>query len=143
MKTVLDQVLENIARARGLSALAQHLDEQTTSVVDLSDIYRASLVLSVSALDHFVHEFVSVGMLEVHNGARPPTHAHLSFRIPLAAARAGIADTSKNDWLDEAVRDAHSWLSFQHPDKIADAIRLASGATLWEDVATERGSTAG
>lgn len=140
MKTVLDHFLENISRARSLSALGRFFDEQTTQALDLSDIYRASLVLSVSALDHFVHEFVRVGMLEVHNGARPPTGAHLSFKIPLAAARVGIADTSKNDWLDEAVRDAHSWLSFQHPDKIADAIRLVSGVKLWEEVGTELGS---
>ena len=142
MTTTLDHFLENVSRARGLSALAQHLDERTTQAVDLSDIYRATLVLSVSALDHFVHEFVRVGMLEVHNGTRTATHAHLSFKIPLAAARAGIAATSKTDWLDEAIRDAHSWLSFQHPDRIADAIRLVSAAKLWEEVAMDLGSTA-
>ena len=40
------------------------------------------------------------------------------------------------------VRDAHSWQSFQHPDKIADAIRLVSVVKLWEEVAKEIGSDA-
>jgi len=142
MKPALDQFNENLSRARALSGLAQSLIALTTTAVDLSDIYRASLVLGVSALDQFVHEFVRLGMLEAHGGSRPVTDANLSFRIPLAAAMVGIADPTRNDWLDAAVREAHSWQSFQHPDKIADAIRLVSGVKLWEEVAKAIGSDA-
>jgi hypothetical protein len=142
MKPALDQFNENISRARVLSGLARSLAALTTTAVDLSDIYRASLVLGVSALDQFVHEFVRIGMREVHRGNRPVTDANLSFRIPLGAARLGIADPTRDDWLDATVREAHSWQSFQHPDKIADAIRLVSGVKLWEGVAKETGTDA-
>ncbi len=142
MKTPLDQFDENIGRARTLSGLADSLLAITTDAVDLTDIYRASLVLGVSALDHFVHEFVRIGMLEVHRGSRPATNAHLSFKVPLSAARAGISNSAQDDWLDETVRDAHSWISFQQPDKIADAIRLVSAIKLWDGVAREMGAEA-
>jgi hypothetical protein len=142
MKSALDQFNANLSRARALSGLAKSLVAFTTTAVDLSDIYRASLVLGVSALDHFVHEFVRLGMLEVYEGRRAPTDANLSFRIPLAAAKIAIADPTRSDWLDEVVREAHSWQSFQHPDKIADAIRLVSGVKLWEEISRTIGSDA-
>jgi len=141
MQAAIDQFCENLARARSLAGLAQSLSSLTTAAVDLSDILRASLVLAVSALDHFVHEFARLGMLEVHRGHRPTTDAYLSFRVPMSAAREGMADTSRDEWLDQAIREAHSWLSFQHPDKIADAIRFVSNVRLWEQVASELGMT--
>lgn len=140
MKAALDQFGENLSRARSLCGLADSLAALTTEAVDSTDLYRASLVLGVSAVDHFVHEFVRLGMVEVHSGSRAPTEAHLAFKVPLSVARAAIADASDGAWLDGAVREAHSWLSFQHPDKIADAIRLVSGVRLWEEVAREMGT---
>lgn len=141
MQAAFDQFCENLARARSLAGLAQSLANLTTAAVDLSDILRASLVLAVSALDHFVHEFVRRGMLEVHRSNRPTTDAYLSFRVPMAAAREAIADTGRDEWLDQAIREAHGWLSFQHPDKIAEAIRFMSNVRLWEQVASELGMT--
>ena len=83
MKLALEQFNENLSRAHALSGLAKSLNALTTTAVDLSDIYRASLVLGASALDQFVHEFVRLGMLDVHRGIRPATDANLSFRVPL------------------------------------------------------------
>jgi hypothetical protein len=59
----------------------------------------------------------------------------------MSAAREAIADTGRDEWLDQAIREAHGWLSFQHPDKIADAIRFMSNVRLWEQVASELGMT--
>jgi hypothetical protein len=141
MQAPFDQFCENLARARSLEALAESLSNLTTAAVDVSDILRASLVLAVSGLDHFVHEFVRLGMLEVHRGNRPTTDAYLAFRVPLSAAREALADTGRHEWLDQAIREVHGWLSFQHPDKIAEAIRLMSSVRLWEQVASEFGVT--
>ena len=93
MQAAFDQFCENLAHARNLVGLPLSLSNLTTTAVDLSDILRASLVLAVSALDHFVHEFVRLGMLEVHRGNRPTTDAYLSFRVTMAAAREAIAAT--------------------------------------------------
>ncbi len=138
----LDQFYANIERARSLAGLSTSLSTITTEAIDLSDILRASLVLSVSALDSFVHEFVRLGMLEVHAGKRPITNAHLRFSIPLSAARIAMSNTSQDEWLDQAIQQAHGWLSFQQPDKIAKAVRLVSSVSLWEQVGIELGKPA-
>ena len=39
------------------------------------------------------------------------------------------------------IRERHSWLSFQHPDKIADAVRLFSRVKLWDAVGQELASS--
>jgi hypothetical protein len=142
MKAALDQFEVNLGRALALSATADSLGAMTTVAIDLTDIYRAALVLGVSALDYFVHEFVRLGMLEINRGGRTATDAYLMFKVPLAAAQAGIANSPQDAWLDQAIREAHSWPSFQHPDKVADAIRLVSGIRLWDSVALELGSEA-
>jgi len=59
----------------------------------------------------------------------------------MSAAREGMVDTGRDEWLDQAIRETHGWLSFQHPDKLADAIRLVSNVRLWEQVASELGMT--
>ncbi len=142
MQRALDQFSANLDRARNLSGLGAALSSITTEAIDLSDILRASLVLSVSALDNFVHEFVRLGMLEVNAGKRPTTDAHLTFRVPLSAARTAMSDATQNEWLDQAIQQAHGWLSFQQPDKIADAIRLMSSVSLWSQVGIELGKPA-
>jgi hypothetical protein len=141
MRQALDRFHDNLSRAKNLSALSQSLDTLTTAAVDLSDLSRAALVHAVSALDHYVHELVRIGMLEVHRGLRPATDAYLAFKVPLSATRSALADPAQDQWLEQVIINAHSWQSFQHPDKIADAVRMISGVKLWEAVAIELGVT--
>jgi hypothetical protein len=139
MSNPLLQFQENLKRARDLGDLAVSIGAMTTQAIDISDIWRAELVLAVSALDHFIHELARTGMVEIANGTRTKTDAYLRFRIPLAAAESALAGVPHDLWFTEAVREQHSWLSFQDPEKIADAIRLVSTAKLWDEVAAELG----
>ena len=121
-------------RARELGSLAAAIAMVTTPAIDVSDLWRSQIVLGVSALDHFVHELTRLGMIESAKGLRPRTDAFLRFQLPLGAVNDGLAGQAHELWLGEAVRDRHSWLGFQHPDKIAEAIRLISSKKLWEEV---------
>lgn len=132
MNDALNNFRENLRRAHDLLALADRISSLTTNAVDASDCLRAALMQGVSALDHFVHEIVRIGMLEVQRGRRAATVAHLSFKVPMSATRRAVADAADVQWLDEAIREAHSWLSFQQPEKIADAVRLISSVPLWD-----------
>jgi hypothetical protein len=134
MQQVLAQFRTNIARAQELGRLGAAVSQLTTAAIDVSDIYRAQIVLGVSALDHFVHELTRVAMVEASSGGRMKTDAFMRFQIPLSAVALGIAGQPHDDWLGEAIRERHSWLSFQHPDKIADAVRLFSPVQLWDAV---------
>jgi len=129
------QFRKNIARVHNLGTIHKALEAQTTGAIDLSDILRAELVMAVSALDHYIHEIVRKGMLEVYRGNRPETPAFLRFDISLESVRLGIAAPTSDHWLDNEIRIRHSWRSFQQADNIADAVRLISGVKLWQEVA--------
>ncbi len=128
-----------MARVRDIGALHDALRAQTTQTLDLSDILRAELVLAVSALDHYIHEVVRAGMLEIYRGLRPETPSFLQFSVSLGSLLGRVDGTERNDWLDAEIRRRHKWLTFQQPDKIADAIRLISDVTLWEEVGRRLG----
>jgi len=133
------QFKENLKRVRELGGLAAMVRSLTTSAVDVSDLWRAQIVLAVSALDQFIHDLARLGMIESAKGTRPKTEAYLRFDIPLAATESAISGTPHEEWVGETVREKHSWQSFQDPDKLADAIRLISSIKLWEAVGAEMG----
>lgn len=139
MQAAIDQFRVNIARVRNLGVIHNTLNVQTTAAIDLSDILRSELVMAISALDHCIHEIVRLGMLEVYRGTRPETSAFLRFQISLERVRQVVSDPTSDDWLENEIRERHSWRSFQQADHIADAIRLISDISLWEQVSTHMG----
>lgn len=139
MQVAIDQFRVNIARVRNLGFIHNTLDVQTTAAIDLSDILRSELVMAVSALDHYIHEIVRLGMLEVYRGIRPETSAFLRFQISLESVRQVVSAPMSDNWLDTEIRERHGWRSFQQANHIADAIRLISDISLWEQVSTHLG----
>ena len=137
MLSPIEQFRENIARVQTLGGLHAAFDQQTTGVVDLTDLLRAQIVMIVSALDHYIHEITRVGMLEVYDGTRPQTPAFSRFQVSLGATMAGISKPNENEWLDIEIRERHGYQAFQHPDNIANAVRLFSSCELWRSVASE------
>lgn len=137
MLNPIEQFRENITRVQDLSGLHTAFGNVTTSAVDLTDLLRAQIVMIVSALDLYIHEITRIGMLEVYNGDRPQTPAFLRFQVSLDSTMKGILDSTKNEWLDVEIRERHGHLSFQHPDKIADAVKRFSSCELWPSVAVE------
>jgi hypothetical protein len=140
--TPIDQFRANMSRVRHLGSLFVTIKGLTMAAVDLTDILRAELVMAVSALDHLVHELARVGMLDVYHGRRSETDAYRRFRVSMGAAALGLAAPSVSDWFDAAIRDSHGWLSFQRPEKIADAVRLFSTVVLWDAAAARLGLSA-
>lgn len=133
------QFKDNLKRVRELGGLATAVQSLTTSAIDVTDIWRAQIVLVVSALDYFVHELARLGMIECSKGTRPKTDAFYRFEMPLSATESCISGFPPEVWMGNTVREKHSWQSFQDPDKLADAIRLISPVKLWEAVGVELG----
>ena len=143
MQSAIDLFRLSIARVRDLIAVHNSLKAQTSNVVDLSDMLRAALVLAVSALDYYIHEVVRIGMLEIHRGQRLEPPAFSGFQISLGNARTGInAGQNIDSWLEDEIRQRHSYKSFQQPNAIADAVRLICGKKLWEEVSMNMGKPA-
>jgi len=143
MQPAIDLFRISITRVRDLIAVHNSLKAQASSVLDLSDMLRAALVLAVSALDYYIHEVVRIGMLEIHRGQRLEPPAFSGFQISLGNARAGInAGQNIDSWLEDEIRQRHSYKSFQQPNAIADAVRLICDKKLWEEVSINMGSPA-
>ena len=95
MQSAIEQFRVSIARVRDLIYLHNSVKAQSTPALDLSDILRSALVLVVSALDYYIHEVVTLGMLEIHRGQRAePTpsrntskSAFSRFKVSLGGAR--------------------------------------------------------
>jgi hypothetical protein len=135
MQEALDAFEKSLERIEHFAGLYQAIVRLTTPAVDSSDLLRAQIVLIVSALDFYVHELTVLGMLAVYMGQRPSTQAFERYRISVGSMMVGqpLGGTA---WLETEIRERHGYLSFQQPEKIADAVRLFSDVKLWPAVAT-------
>lgn len=133
MRTAIEAFRASIARVEQLGGLHDAILSLTTKAIDASDILRAQIVLGVSALDYYIHEITVRGMVMVFNGRRPATAAFRKYRISMDSVIASSSNVG-NSWFESDVRERNSFLSFQQPDKIADAIRLFSDVKLWQEV---------
>ncbi len=134
MQQAIEAFRESASRAEHPGGRYKALSGLTTAAVDASDLLRAQVVLAVSALDFYVHEITVRGMVEVFEGRKRQTEAFLKYRVSVGSVALGMS-TQSSSWFESEVRERHSYLSFQQPDKVADAIRLFSDAILWREVA--------
>jgi hypothetical protein len=137
MQIAIDQFRQNIQNIKNLHGAYLRISTVLTSVVDLTDILRAEIVMIVSSLDHYVHELARLGMLDVYEGRRQPTAAFMRFDVPLDSVFP--VPPSGSDWLESQIRARHGSRTFQQPDKIADAVRMFASVELWNEVARPMG----
>lgn len=131
-------------RCTQLSVLQAYLSKNVSGVLNPEELLRAEWVARVSALDLYVHELVAQGMRSIFDGQRPQTNAYLRFHIPLEVVSRILAAKSLTDAgaaFDLEVREQLAILTFQQPEKIADAVRLFSQTELWNEVALKFGAT--
>ena len=135
MQSVLDQFRISIGRVRDLIALHNSVKAQATGALDVSDMLRASLVLAVSALDYYVHEVVTLGMLEIHRGQRSEpmpsannTQSAFSlFQVSLGGARQDrLADVDIASWLENEIQQAHGFAFLQQSYTVSALIPTIS-----------------
>ena len=129
--------LKNLQRALSLISIEKVLSDQVTSAIDTSDILRASYVLAVSALDTYVHETVLTGMMQIYDGLRPIAPGYERSRIELGIFSGLTSINSAQDSVHNSIREQHSYLSYQNPEKIADAIRCVTDKKLWIEVSAQ------
>lgn len=130
-------------RCDALAAIQAYLSANVASVLNPDELLRAEWVGRVSALDLFIHEIVAQHMLEQFRGTRSLSKGFQRFRVSLATLdriRTASSSLDAEAAFDLDVRSQLSQLTFQHPDKIADGIRLVSNAELWNEIAAIRGA---
>ena len=139
MQSALDQFRISISRVRDLTALHNSVKAQSTGALDLSDMLRAALVLSVSALDYYVHEVVTLGMLEIHRGQRPEPissanttqSAFLRFQVSLGGARQErLTAIDIASWLEADLQQAHGYDFLKQSHTVSALIPAISSSML-------------
>jgi len=139
MLSALDQFRISITRVRDLISLHNSVKTQSTPALDVSDMLRAALVLAVSALDYYVHEVVTLGMIEIHRGQRseplPPPNGSQSafsrFQISLGGARQErliVSDIAS--WLEIEIQQSYGSSFLQQLYTVSDLIPAISSSIM-------------
>ena len=139
MQSACDQFRISIKRVRDLISLHNSIKAQTTAALDLSDILRAALVLTVSASDYYIHEVVTLGMLEIHRGTRsePAVTANTNqsafskFKVSLGSAnqdRKVAIDIGS--WIESEIQQNYGDDLLQQSHKISSLIPIISNTIL-------------
>lgn len=136
MQAAHDRFQSNVEYVRNIAGTYTALTKLTTSALDLSDILRAELVLTVSALDNFLHELVEEGIMEMYEGRRTPTNQFLKYSIPISSIIA-MSSSKANTWLRDEIRRQNGFKSFQQPAKFHDALKLVSTKKIWDELSAE------
>ncbi|MBE9077031.1 hypothetical protein IQ241_06925 [Romeria aff. gracilis LEGE 07310] len=137
MQSALDQFRVSISRVRDLIALHNSVKAQATGALDISDMLRAALVLAVSALDYYVHEVVTLGMLEIHRGnrAEPKASANATqsafsrFEVSLGGARQDrLTAIDIAAWLETEIQQAQGYAFLQQTHSVSALIPIISSS---------------
>lgn len=134
------QFLTNIEEVRKTHLISTSISVSTSSIVDTSPILRSCIVLSVSAIDHLIHELAIIGMCEIFDGNRVVTTKYNDFNVTLGFM-SGINAVPPLFTFEKEIRRRLGWQTFQRPDKIKDAIALFNSIQLWQQVSVTMADT--
>ena len=128
-------------RVMGQMHIGRALHGNALAGVDMTEAFRASIVLGVSALDSYVHNLCVEGIVESFANTRPRNSHFGDVRVGLIAAELGLRSASSN-WLEGEVRSLFSRDTFQRPDDISKALRFVDDAPKkWVRISNRLGST--
>lgn len=139
METAHRNFLSSLERTRESHGLYCALENTVGRSLDLSDLLRGQVVMLVSCFDYYIHEIVKIGIKEIYQGLRPETNHYNNFSIPLSCHIKMKIYGNELDVLDEFICERHGYLSFQSPEKIADAVRFFSTIRLWDSISAKIG----
>lgn len=142
MNRALKQFEINLQSTRQLGVIYLAFSDKVTEAIKLDELLRAEVVLAVSALDCYVHDIVRIGMGRAFNATTGEPNAFLAFGVTLGFVKDLLAATSlveKNALVDQEIRRAHGFKTFQAADNISQALSLIGVASIWDKVGTSIG----
>lgn len=135
----LAELRTNLELARDLVRGGRHLQRLQVRAFNITDLYRAAWVQAVSALDHWVHRelYERALWLALDTSAKRPAK-FLQIQVPMAWFEdVHHGSTTLREAFREHLQTQFGHLSFQHPEKIKQALAHVSDASLWSAVAVE------
>ena len=141
MNNAYAHILSSICDIQKLGCIYdQTLNQYPLLDNELKDILRAQIVYAVSAMDRYIHEIVKIGIINSYLGQKTPTEKWKSTCIPLPKVQDIVNIEKRTDLssfqkttliaqlLNQIVEPILKNMSFQHPDKIKDALSY-----IWEE----------
>ena len=124
MHRALAEFKKTISEARELTVLHDFLLAQIKAPYAFDELLRLQLVYAVGAFDKLIHALVRIGIVNTYAGQRQPTRKYseepISMRVHLDLSQAGVPPATSV--LESEIARKHSFLAFQDPDKVSDAL---------------------
>jgi hypothetical protein len=137
MNNAITQFRLNMQSVKHLDSVHISIEQQVTSVIDLSEILRAEIILAVSALDCFIHDLIRLRMVDIFVKNENWSNSFLKFSISIECLRNINLSSDINDkifFLDQEIRRVNGYKSFQEPEKISGAFSTIGVQKLWDKV---------
>ncbi|QQO14954.1 hypothetical protein JJB99_01810 [Bradyrhizobium diazoefficiens] len=131
------------SRCAHLTDIQAYVANNVAAAFHADELLRVEWVSRFSALDLYIHELVFQGMVEIFEGRRTPTPAYLRFQISnetVSRINSSTNAAAKLAAFDLEIRSQLSTVTYQHPEKIAEGVRLVSEVELWNEVALVLGA---
>lgn len=164
MQRAIEKFRQNIKSVRELDSIYGLIANNYPLLEEQAqEILRAEIVLSVSALDCFIHDLIKQGMIETYQGHRNASKQFESYKIPfnfiklisepldfmkliensdqfddkLVYLENSIKenDLNKLAFLESAIEENNSKDSYQSPKGIEYALQLINITSLWKNIA--------
>lgn len=137
----LQTFLESFERVRGLSHVGRALEGQALASVDMTEAFRASVVLAVSALDSYVHNLCVEAIVQSYLGNRARNSCYGEAQVRLTSAEVGVNSGSAS-WLQGELRAQFGRDTYQRAEDVAKALRFVDDRPKkWVRIAGRLGDT--
>lgn len=94
---------------------------------EANDMLRFQIVYAMSALDFFMHEIYSYGLLKIFQNDSPKTHRYYEYRIPLKLLEYALYEAENIDqYLRDTFIDINSNFTFMSPGRIREMLNIIS-----------------
>jgi len=140
MQRAIEKFRQNIESVRELDSIFGLITSNYPLLEDQSrEILRAEIVLSVSALDCFIHDLIKQGMVEAYQGNRIASNQLSTYQIPFKFLKL-IENSEQLDdklaYLENAIKENNSKDSYQSPKGIEYALQLIDISSVWKNLAS-------
>lgn len=134
----------NLQSVKDLDIVYKYLSLNNIKTIDLSELLRAEIVLSVSALDNFISDILLYGMIEIFEGKRIveiDSIRHFNdFQIDMLTLIQTNDTLNKQDKsiiLSNYLRKINSQKPYQDPKQIEGALLLLGVRQIWTKLGEE------
>lgn len=123
MKSAFNVFRFLVQEIRKNAALHDYISTALKSPMEYDDLLRWQWAQSLSALDKLLHDLTRIGIMEIYSGKRPSTPKYESLEISIRVfSQMEMKKIEIAQWLERLIIQKHCFLSFQEPEKIADAL---------------------